>query len=179
MNAVVAVGKALHLLHSVPEIRRRSVQQVQLSVIFDSAAGKTASLRVIIARFARRKRDRKKLPVNHVVTDGVPPVHAAPESAVRIMLVKNVVFSFEENKAIRIIHPAGLRHEVIVLPHAPPCDVVLTGVNFGLRFLDIQFHPFFIHFGSPGPSAFHSSGRHSFHNKFLRGHRNYHHRKTE
>jgi hypothetical protein len=44
-------------------------------------------------------------PVNHVVADGVIPVHVAPDGGVGIVLEEHVVFAAPEDGAVGVVHP--------------------------------------------------------------------------
>ena len=40
-------------------------------------------------------------------------MHRPPHAAVRVVLKKQVVHAFMKNQAIRIVHPMGLRREMV------------------------------------------------------------------
>ena len=51
-------------------------------------------------------------PVNHVVADGVIPVHVAPDGGVGIVLEEHVVFAAPEDGAVGVVHPVFGGEEV-------------------------------------------------------------------
>src|SRR5580704_16104953 len=73
------------------------------AVVIDGAAGE-AAVRVVAAG-SWSERDGFVLPVNHVVADGVIPVHVAPDGGVGIVLKEHVVFAAPEDGAVGVIHP--------------------------------------------------------------------------
>ena len=66
--------------------------------------------------FVRTKRRGKLFTMNRVFAHGVAPGHVPPIPAVRIVLVKQVVFPFEVNQPVGIIQPAAARREMKLRP---------------------------------------------------------------
>src|SRR5580700_9243749 len=80
------------------------------AVVVDGAAGEAAVR--IVAAGSGSERDGFVLPVNHVVGDGVIPVHVAPDGGVGIVLEEHVVFAAPEDGAVGVIHPVFGGEEV-------------------------------------------------------------------
>src|ERR1700722_11330195 len=55
-------------------------------------------------------------PVHHVRTDGVAPMHVAPNRGVRIQLVEQVVLSLPPDRSIGIVHPIVRSEKVVLRP---------------------------------------------------------------
>ena len=53
------------------------------------------------------------VPVQQVGADGVSPVHGPPKGAVGVVLIKQMVFSLIERKAVGVVHPANVGGQVI------------------------------------------------------------------
>ena len=51
-----------------------------------------------------------------VFTNGMSPVHGAPNGAVGVMLVKEVVLALVVNHAVGVVHPAGRRGKMKLGP---------------------------------------------------------------
>ena len=105
----VTPGKALILPDFFFSIRQlfccnSCVDQGLFSIRFNSTSGK-ASLSIIF--LIRCKRCRKLLPSDHILRHTVAPVHRAPVTAVRMILVKKMYLSFKNRKSIGIIDPAN------------------------------------------------------------------------
>ena len=115
MNPVLAYGDVLRLLEAVAVVGGARIDQIQLPVLFDRAAGEASSLRVVVIAFARRKRDGQLLPMHQVIADRMPPVHLRPEAAIRVELVEEVVFPLEIDQAVRIVDPSAGAHEMVSL----------------------------------------------------------------
>ena len=49
--------------------------------------------------------DRQMLPMHKIGADRVPPAHVSPLVAVRIVLIKQVVFAVKIHKSVRVVHP--------------------------------------------------------------------------
>ena len=73
------------------------------AVVVDGAAGE-AAVGVGPVR-SGRERDGHVPPVNHVLADGVIPMHVAPDGGVGVVLEKHVVEAAPENGAVGIVHP--------------------------------------------------------------------------
>src|SRR5258705_2011856 len=56
------------------------------------------------------------LPVNHVRTGGMCPVHRTPERTIGVVVVEHVIVASEKDRAIRIVHPVSRRQQVILRP---------------------------------------------------------------
>ena len=53
----------------------------------------------------RRQGCRQMLPMQQVPAHSMPPVHGAPEGAIRVILIEHMVFPLIKGKSIRVIHP--------------------------------------------------------------------------
>ena len=58
------------------------------------------------------KGNRLLMPVNHIGTSGMSPIHIAPSCTLRIVLVEHVVDAAVENGSVRIVHPIARGHQV-------------------------------------------------------------------
>ena len=74
-------------------------------------------------------------PVDQICAGGVPPLDLVMVSAIRVLLVKNVVPALPEDRAIDIVYPAGIGHEVV----SRPVRVVAERVLELIRILDELF----------------------------------------
>src|SRR5712691_236882 len=87
-DQVRAARQALHLMQRM-EARNTSVQNMEPITLRDHAAGEAAIL--IRAAGRRCQGNRQFLPVHEIRADGMSPVHRAPEGAVRVVLVEEVI----------------------------------------------------------------------------------------
>src|SRR5579883_157942 len=94
-----------HMLHSGVEKSWHAMED-------NRAAAETAIL--IRTTFRGSKRNRKMLPVDHVRTDGVRPVHIAPNGRMRIVLVEHVILALPVDRPVRIVHPIGSGQQMIL-----------------------------------------------------------------
>ncbi len=53
------------------------------------------------------------LPVHEVLGDGVSPVHIAPETAVRVILIEQMPFPVLVDHSVGVVHPAPVRRKVV------------------------------------------------------------------
>ena len=73
------------------------------AVVVDGAAGEAAV--GVVAAGSGSERDWEMAPVNHVVADGVIPVHVAPDGGVGIVLEEHVVLAAPVDGAVGVVHP--------------------------------------------------------------------------
>ena len=86
------------------------IQNDDLAILNHGGPGKAA---IRIGSAGRgRKRHRQVLPVDHVRTDCMRPVHVTPIGAVRVVLVEHVVIVLPVDRPIRVIHPVGGRQQM-------------------------------------------------------------------
>src|SRR5580704_9608335 len=78
----------------------------------DAGGGAGEAAVRIVAAGSGSERDGFVLPVNHVVGDGVIPVHVAPDGGVGIVLEEHVVLTAPEDGAVGVVHPVFGGEEV-------------------------------------------------------------------
>lgn len=115
-DAVVTGGQALDLADkafvthfSQPGVP--GVDQRQGVATHHRATGKTA---VAVEVIAWRQGKGQMLPMDQVSALGVPPIHWPPFGIERVVLVEHVIFATEKHHAVRVVHPARDRRQMIV-----------------------------------------------------------------
>src|SRR5579862_673512 len=99
------------------------------SVVVDGTAGEAAV--GVVAVGSGSEGYRFVLPVNHVVADGVIPVHVAPNGGVGIVLEEHVVFAAPEDRAVGVVHPVFGGEEVELGAEGVGGEFFLERVVFG------------------------------------------------
>ena len=61
-----------------------------------------------------RNRNRKVLPMEHVVADGMAPTHVSPDVALGIVLIEEVVLALVKDESVGIVHEIFSGREVIL-----------------------------------------------------------------
>jgi hypothetical protein len=72
-------------------------------------------------------------PMNHVLADSMPPMHWPPNSTVRIVLVKKMIFPIMIYHTVRVVHPFGGRGKMKLQAMGfigPGCNNLLIGCAF-------------------------------------------------
>ena len=82
-------------------------------VRFQGAAGETARIVII---FIRRHNRRTVFPCNQIPAHGMSPVHGPPFVGIRIVLIKQMIFTFVEGKSIGIIDPSAASCHMVTGP---------------------------------------------------------------
>ena len=109
VNAVTAGCQTLDfaddaVIPPILQTEMTGVDKRQHAVVVHCAAGKTAIPVIFITGC---QRNRLMLPVQHVRTGGMSPVHRPLMFTCRMVLKECVIATAEINKPVRIIHPSG------------------------------------------------------------------------
>jgi hypothetical protein len=112
------------------------VQNCCDTFVVDSAAGE-AAVGVIPARSGSES-DGQMAPMNHVVTDGVIPMHVAPDGGVGIVLEKHVIKAVPENRAVGIVHPVFCGKQVKRRAERIDGKLGLQCIIFGARKIEMR-----------------------------------------
>ena len=129
-QVIAAGGQALRL-HVVALAAHAGVDDCRHAAVVNHAAGKAAAL----VRSPRRRRegDGQVGPVDEIVTDGVPPVDAAPEGAFWVVLVKEMLPATPGDHAVGVVHPVGRRQEMVDRPVGVPGELLALRYSIGFR----------------------------------------------
>ena len=79
----------------------------ELTAVVNDATGENK------AKLVRRQCNRQVVPVKEIARDGVAPMHWTPRRAAWEMLIEEVVLAGVIDEAVRVVHPAGRRREVV------------------------------------------------------------------
>jgi hypothetical protein len=101
----VVVGEGGH-----QRLAARRPQAGAVAVVHHRAAGEHH------ADVVRRQGDGLVLPAQQVGAGGMAPVHRAPHTAVRVVLVEQVVHALVEDQTVGVVHPVGGGREVVGRP---------------------------------------------------------------
>ena len=123
------------------------IHEVELAVLDDPRAGIAA---VAVRRAARSERGGLELPLDEVLRGIVPPVHGVPRRAVGIELEEELILAERIAEAVRVVHPADGRHDVIgmAVSFFDGCETVYDVRIRDVRRVDIACLLFGFHVGS-------------------------------
>ena len=108
------------------------VHEIELAVLDDRRARIAA---VAVRRAARSERGGLELPLHEVLRGIVPPVHGVPRCAVGIELEEELILAERIAEAVRVVHPADGRHDVIgmTVSFVDGCETV-----YDVRICDVR-----------------------------------------